>query len=432
MQKCCARDKCSKTQRLAIAHGMMVFVVTAFSVWNVLGSVITNSYCRVGDDIACPVVFAFYREVGAAPIHLVICAISKGFVRVSNCRDFGLLFGAGLALFGIQLLSILGVAWTNADIVSFYQPANPIMVVLLALVLGLERYQCTLASVLKVFGVLTVLGGIALIVFDGEQHCMDAVNRTVCDPLRSNKTMCNGTIQVWLAGVRTDVNATVECCRSCESSTQSTNFIIGNIFVAGGVLCCSLFTVFQKLLTSPTVQRCPSGCCKAKVGLRSDSGSQLGHTHCRERTAFRAVTIITYAYVIAATCMAGFTAAIRPPAHLFAIGPLEIGGVLYSVIVCSVIAYLLLCYALVDISASVSSLYGATQPPITAVIAWCWQKQSIGPLMIAGGLMGIVGLVLTSVCSDEARGAAPKFSETAGNHPLVDPLLSRDDQASQK
>ena len=253
----------------------MIFVIFIFSFWNVLGSVITTKYCAPGDAINCPLVFAFYREVLAAPILLAVCACSRGFVPIQSICDWVLLVSAGVSLTGIQVFFILGLAWTSADVTAFYNPASPVLVVILALCFGMERYQCTVASILKLTGVAVAVTGIALIILDGEQNCQDAANLTICEPVRANVTMCNGTIVVWdaaaaattvataatAAAARGDVadeppsplvvNASTECCRTCESHTDSTHFVLGNLFVAANILSASFFTVCL-LYTSPS------------------------------------------------------------------------------------------------------------------------------------------------------------------------------------
>ena len=369
--------QCSRGTRVAVAHMAMSFVVVAFSVWNVLGSVIIDKYCAApGDDINCPVVFACYREVGAAPVLLIVCAFSRGFVRLASRRDLAMIVGAGVSRFGIQLLGILGIAWTNADVAAFYQPANPVTVVLLALIFRMEAYHCSLASALKVIGVLVTVGGIVLIVLDGEEKCKD-LNATVCVPVRANLTLCNGTLEVDGPRGAGDgsaaaalVNASTECCRTCESASDSDLFAVGNVVLACSILCSSLYTIFQKQLIDPSARSSSSGGggdasgggnLAPVVGGDGDDGERDNDDKTMSTTtavvgprqqqaapvAYRTITIITYAYCIAAVCMATLTGILRPPAHLFAIAGAEAAAVAcvtpHSCLSCLLIALLPYC-----------------------------------------------------------------------------------------
>ena len=397
-----ARAQCSRATRLAVAHLAMSFTVLAFSFWNVIGSVVLDAYCRgPGDDVNCPVVFACYREVGAAPVLLVICALSRGFVRPASCRDCAVLVGAGMSLFAIQLLSILGIAWTNADVAAFYGPASPVTVVVLAFLFRLERYRWSVASVLKIVGVLVSVSGIVLIVLDGEQKCRD-LNSTACALVQANLTLCNSTITIARGGAGGGggvdsvlVNASTECCRTCESaSSRSELFAAGNVVLGVYILCCSMYTIFQKMLIDPNARGGASGgsgkgsitdggggggggdsgggtdmvavvgdagsavddasataADKKSLGdnnIRADGGSYGSATAAAasattttttttaptpspspaaSQSSYRTITIITYAYSIAAVCMATLTGILRPPAHLFAISGIEAAAV---------------------------------------------------------------------------------------------------------
>ena len=103
-----------------------------------------------------------------------------------------------------------------------------------------------------------------------------------------------------------------------------------------------------------------------------------------------------------------------------------------------------MCYALGDISASASALYASLQPPTTAVFAYFWQGETIGPLMIGSALLGMVGVFLTSYFSAEAAPECSKRPCIAGSKrnskfagddadgsdfkPLTNPLLDADAQ----
>lgn len=91
-----------------------------------------------------------------------------------------------------------------------------------------------------------------------------------------------------------------------------------------------------------------------------------------------------------------------------------------------------MCYALGPLSASVSTMYSVLQSPVTAIIAWLWQGQTVGLLLGAGGLLGMTGLMLTSVFSDETprtkwafKRVCARTSTIATAHALKNPLLNQ-------
>ena len=63
-----------------LAHCAMTFVSLGFSIWNVLAQSVT-------DGGADPLIFAFVREVGAAPLLLIASSAFVGLPRPRSRRD---------------------------------------------------------------------------------------------------------------------------------------------------------------------------------------------------------------------------------------------------------------------------------------------------------------------------------------------------------
>jgi drug/metabolite transporter (DMT)-like permease len=447
----CRRAACM----VGVAHGCMAFVVLAFSFWNVLGAWVAKDFCTSGEEIDCPVVVAFYREVGATPVLLIGCAISRGFRRMANCFDVAMLLGAGFCLYGIQLLCILGLAWTNADVVAFYQPAVPVTVVVVAFLIRQETYFCTYRSALRVLGILITVGGIVLLVVDSESKCTDATDTAgaaLCAAVKANTTGLCATNMTLPGSADSSVNTSLECCRTCESRSQGATFVGGNVLLALLVLSSALYTIFQKkLMDSPgdvsvvvAVVAAPPGDVGVAASSSCSPSSQTTTSPQIPPRAFRyqAITVLAYCYSVAALCMASTAAVLRPPAHLWAVPGSVVGAVVYAVLVCSVLSYVLMTFSLRYITSTVQSLYGALQPPITALMAWLWTGESVSLYMAIGGLMGMTGLVLTSVFNEDSVHAAHAVAAAdakkkqkagggafGGGGPLVDPLLDEEDRS---
>ena len=142
----------------AAGHAAMVAVTLLFSVWNVLGERLTRvcddddndggAGCDDGDDAAaltCPLVLACYRELAAAPLMLACAAARVGLCGATAPRAAATAndraaashpsagehggpakrcvawLAVGSSLWGTQLLFLVGLAMTSANVAALYQ-----------------------------------------------------------------------------------------------------------------------------------------------------------------------------------------------------------------------------------------------------------------------------------------------------------------------
>ena len=86
-----------------------------------------------------PVVFSLFRDSCAFPILLTAAALIEG-IRFPKMKDLPLFLSMGfIGIFGNQVLFILGLYAAGADIASIFQPSTPVLTVIVALVVGVER-----------------------------------------------------------------------------------------------------------------------------------------------------------------------------------------------------------------------------------------------------------------------------------------------------
>jgi drug/metabolite transporter (DMT)-like permease len=78
-----------------------------------------------------------------------------------------------------------------------------------------------------------------------------------------------------------------------------------------------------------------------------------------------------------------------------ALSPVGWGSVAYLVVLTSVVSYLLYYWALAREDASRVAIWSNTQPVLTAVLAWALYGDPLTPSFVAGGVLVIVGVVMT-------------------------------------
>ena len=148
---------------LALAH---VALATANAILGI-GSVVS----KIGLSGCNPVVFAFLREMLAAPLLFGMSCTLEASSMVDlggpqpsrvTLRDVLQFFLAGLMLFGTNLGYIVGVKLLGATPAAIWQSSLPIFTMLISVLVGYEKL-----SVLKVVGVLSAVAGCAfLTLFD--------------------------------------------------------------------------------------------------------------------------------------------------------------------------------------------------------------------------------------------------------------------------
>jgi drug/metabolite transporter (DMT)-like permease len=78
-----------------------------------------------------------------------------------------------------------------------------------------------------------------------------------------------------------------------------------------------------------------------------------------------------------------------------ALSPSGWGSVAYLVVLTSVVSYLLYYWALAREDASRVAIWSNTQPVLTALLAWAVYGDPLTPSFVAGGLLVIVGVLMT-------------------------------------
>ncbi len=83
------------------------------------------------------------------------------------------------------------------------------------------------------------------------------------------------------------------------------------------------------------------------------------------------------------------------PAHFARLSPWGWAGLLYLVVVTSVVAWLIYYWALARAEASRVAIWSNLQPVLTAVLAWAIYGEALTAPFVAGGAMVLAGVVLT-------------------------------------
>ncbi|KAK8825414.1 hypothetical protein WA538_003110 [Blastocystis sp. DL] len=140
----------SKTPPLWVAHLTAISVHIIFGIGNCIGKEALKSMP--------PIIFAFYRELFAGLILLVVCLISK---KASvHKEDLVRLFFVGLCMFGNQVFFLVGLYFAPAHIASIWQVTQPVITVIVTLLLHTE-----VRSWLKIVGIVLASCGAAIVAF---------------------------------------------------------------------------------------------------------------------------------------------------------------------------------------------------------------------------------------------------------------------------
>lgn len=132
--------------------------------------------------------------------------------------------------------------------------------------------------------------------------------------------------------------------------------------------------------------------------------------------------VAALSYAIAAALMLVTAGAARAP--LLALDATDALIVAYAAVAACLVAYSLMAYALTAITPSEVALYGALQPPLTAIFAFIATGEGLPRARdVAGGLLAVAGLVLVALAEGWAAAtkAPPPASPPAGV--LANPLL---------
>lgn len=180
--------------REALAHVALAVAQVSFGGLNVVEKLALNANVN-------PYVFGLYRDLLACPMLLCLTTCMGGWRPVASARDAVQICLVGLTgVYGNQLLQLLGVQLTSADIGSFYQPLCPI----LTTVLAVFPWRYERPSWRKAMGVSVGVGGIALLLAPSFQ--------------------------------------------SGASSSSGAKLVAGNVFLAGNSVCGSVYFLLLKPL----------------------------------------------------------------------------------------------------------------------------------------------------------------------------------------
>lgn len=316
---------------VALAHLAMLFVTVTFSLWNVLGKMVLKR----GLD---PVVLAFYRETLTAALLIAGCLVAqrrsgrrpkRPTAREAVCF---LLCGCG-GVFALQLFYIIGLTLTSADTGAIMQPVTPVLVLMLAAALGLERLTLCACS-----------GG-----------------------LRRRTEMTLSWIRV--AGVAL---ASGGCALLVEASRSGAGSEEGSSGEAGGS---SLLGVGCLLLSD--------------VGAATFILSQKPLF-----ASYDPSVVIAASYGIGASCMAvvGLVWKGGEPA-LWSLDGDEAAVLTFVILICGVADYALMTWANQHLEATVLALYGVLQPLVTACLAFLIVGERVAPVAAAAAALIIAGFL---------------------------------------
>lgn len=118
------------------------------------------------DSKADPLVFCLLRDAGAFPVMLLAAYFVEGKVIMPSLRSIPLLMVLGLTgMFIGQLLFLLGIYLTNANMAAMFQPSVPVWSTFLAMLSGVEPPPMLTKSygLAKIFGIfLAVTGAVTM------------------------------------------------------------------------------------------------------------------------------------------------------------------------------------------------------------------------------------------------------------------------------
>ncbi|KDD72087.1 hypothetical protein H632_c3887p0, partial [Helicosporidium sp. ATCC 50920] len=191
-------------------------------------------------EVFHPIVFAFFREAGAAPLLL---SLSWWLTRVAHParRDVLAVVALGFCMFASQLFFIIGIELSGVLVATCIQPAIPVFTVMLGIALGSESAEPRklLGIALAVAGALAmVAGGLASSSGHGHGHAHV--------PARTAGAALNATA---LAG-----NATLAAPEEASgASSPTTLMLLGNLALLVNTLGMGVYYVLVKHV----VQRYP-------------------------------------------------------------------------------------------------------------------------------------------------------------------------------
>ena len=233
-------------------------------------------------------------------------------------------------MFGNQLLYLLGIYYTNANIASIFQPAIPVWTALIAIIVRMEPYPdfSTLRGWGKCLGILLAVAGAIVMTIEKKSG-------QVADH---------------------------------EGSSSSINIqFVGYIFLLGNTLSMSVYILFQKKFIFDK----QDSCWKTKP-----------------------VNVTAWSYLFGAMFMAlASLYYVNKPEKFTYFPKEEIYPVLYAIFITSVLCYLLISWCNMHLSASLVTATWPLQVLSCAILSYFVLGEVLKTLECLGGVLIAVGLM---------------------------------------
>lgn len=233
-------------------------------------------------------------------------------------------------MFGNQLLYLLGIYYTNANIASIFQPAIPVWTALLAIIVRIEPFPDfrTLRGWAKSLGIL--LAAVGAIVMTVEKKTGQASDH------------------------------------SGSSSSDSVNFV-GYIFLLGNTLSMAVYILLQKKFIFDK----EDSCWKTKP-----------------------VTVTAWSYLFGAMFMAlASLYYVNKPEKFTYFPQEEVYPILYAIFIASGLCYLLISWCNMQISASLVTATWPLQVLFCAILSYFVLGEVLKTLEYVGGVLIVIGLM---------------------------------------
>ena len=256
-------------------------------------------------------------------------------------------------MFGNQLLYLLGIYYTNANIASIFQPAIPVWTALLAIIVRIEPFPDfrTLRGWAKSLGIL--LAAVGAIVMTVEKKTGQASDH------------------------------------SGSSSSGSVNFV-GYIFLLGNTLSMAVYILLQKKFIFDK----EDSCWKTKP-----------------------VTVTAWSYLFGAMFMAlASLYYVNKPEKFTYFPQEEVYPILYAIFIASGLCYLLISWCNMQISASLVTATWPLQVLFCAILSYFVLGEVLKTLEYVGGVLIVIGLmaVVWSNFSEEEMKSEQEVSQYDG------------------
>jgi len=314
----------TSTSTLILVWSAMVVVQMGFGAYGV----IVTKFAK--DNKADPLVFCLLRDGFCFPVLFLAGYIAEKRILIPNWRELVLLAALGvIGMFGNQILYILGIYFTSADVASMFQPIAPVWTCVLVVIFRIEPMPNikTLRGVAKVIGVLCAVAG-AIITTIGKQSKHET---------------------------------------KAENDNSSGTETLGYIALICNTLCLSVYVILQKkyVFNVPT-----SRFRHLPIGLTAWS----------YLFGFITMAIASLYYV-------------NKPEKFRSITSATVYPLIYAVFITSALCYMLITWSNMLVSSSVVTAFWPLQVLFCVILAYFILGETLGMLEILGGLVMIVALL---------------------------------------